>query len=439
MNNHQKQPSAWTEVLFHSEDYHPLLKEGLLSRATEFRLCHADGREKTVRQSLVVFRAKGSEDWEDDAPIGRIEAMVLGDDEEEVMPVEVVNLGTSPAELISVVRQTSEKVVIAFDWEEGKIDIPLAKQTSDGYELSRADVADGNPILCHLTPHATSSMFTLEINLPFLGFTLSAPNGQRVEGNLTIDVSQLDDYTYKFLGNEDDNRFAIHFNDLSLAYQYVWYDDGTLSIRNQRKRMEKVGETRAMGSLKSLLGDAKDALIKHKDQRWRILITDTVAVERKIAAIATDPIALVRETFGAFKEKAENAEDENALLTELLKKEDNALFQWFWLTDADLAHEHLLDLLNMPTASQDSEGMLAVALLYDRFLAFMKRLRKTSLSHKNGTLADALQTRNNKRRISRTERLFAQHFAGETSLWTTTMEQREEIIKVFRMFDVRIA
>ena len=426
MDSKTVKPVAWTEVSYKPENYNAFVKVGLFDKTTEFRLCREGEEPKTVRQSFVVFRQKGAEEWEDDAPLGLIEAMVLGDDSEEVQPVEIVNLEMPAESFLTIVSQTPESTTVKANWQHGEVTIPFAKRTDEGFILNKADFADGKKLFCELTPENGSVPFQLEIELPFVGFSLFDAEGNMVVGNLEIDADDLKHYTYKFLGNESDDRFAISFDDLSLAYQYVWYEDGTLSIRNQRRKMEKVGETKAVGTLEELLNGSRNALIKHKDTRWRITVTgnELLADEHEMA---TDPILLAREVFSAIKS---GKEEEERLTKRLLKMQNEQLFQWFWLKQEDWSHEHLLDLLDMEDAEQDQQKMLEQALLYNRFDVFMQKLRKASLQLESETPGDALQARNNKRKIARVQHLYDRHFSGESVLWNSDFSLREEMLNI---------
>lgn len=255
------------------------MKAALLSRSTRFSLCRTGEEPQQVRQSFVVFREKGAEEWEDDAPLGRIEAMVLADDDEEVRPAEVINLGVEPAEFLTMVRQDADSTTFQIDWYHGEVRVEGATKTDEGYVVKKTDCADGKTLKCILTPDKGGESFSLELQLPFVGFNITAEDGAMVVGDLMIPSTELDHYNYSFVGSDDDDRFAVSLDDLAQSYQYIWYEDGTLSVRNLRKKMEKVREQAAQGKLSELLQGSRNALVKHKDTRWRIVVTKAMKTD----------------------------------------------------------------------------------------------------------------------------------------------------------------
>ena len=417
---------AWTEVNHQPDDYNPFVKAALLSRATRFSLCRTGEEPQQVRQSFVVFREKGAEEWEDDAPLGRIEAMVLADDDEEVRPAEVINLGVEPAEFLTMVRQDADSTTFQIDWFHGEVRVEGATKTDEGYVVKKADCADGKTLKCILTPDKGGEPFSLELQLPFVGFNITAEDGAMVVGDLTIPSTELAHYNYSFVGSDDDDRFAVSLDDLAQSYQYIWYEDGTLSVRNLRKKMEKVREQAAQGKLSELLQGSRNALVKHKDTRWRIVVTKAMKTDE---ALELDPVALARMVFTRFQTAGE-AED--ALMRELIEMEEHHFFQWFWLKSDDWSHEHLAQLMGLNDIEQDQEKMMQLALQYNQFDRFMQKLRRASLDVAGPVQADALQMRNNKRKIARCLKRLERHQKGEESLWEADLEVREEQLQFFR-------
>lgn len=428
MDNETESLQAWTEVNHQSEDYNPFVKVPLLTRATQFSLCRMGREPEQVRQSFVVFRAKGTTEWEDNAPLGRIEAMVLGDDDEEVRPTEVINLGVDPADFLTMVRQDAESTTFRIDWYHGEVRVEGAKKTDEGYKIHKADCADGKPLTCTLMPDKEGDPFTLELQLPFSGFNITGEDGAMVVGDLTISSDELDKYTYRFEGNEDDDRFAVSLDDLAQSYQYIWYEDGTLSVRNLRKKMEKVREQAAQGKLSELLQGSRNALVKHKDTRWRIIVTKALQTEEAMDLNAVD---LCRMVFTRFQT---TDVDEDALIQELIAMEDHHYFQWMWLKSDDWQHEYLADLMGLDGIEQDQEKMMQLALRYNQFDRFMQKLRRASLDEVGPVQADALQMRNNKRKIARCLKRLERHQQGEESLWEADLEEREEQLLFFRSY-----
>ncbi len=424
-------PRVWTEVNYHPENYNPFVKTPLLDRSTLFSLCREGREPEQVRQSFVVFRQKGGDEWEDEAPIGRIEAMVLGDDDEEVQPVEVCNLGIAPDRFLTMVRQNGEATVFQVSWPHGEVTLKGAKTVDDGYEVRKADFADGHDLTCTLTPADGGAPFTLHLQLPFAGFNLCAADGSMVVGDLEVPATELPGYTYKFVGSEGDDRFAVSLDDLSQAYQYIWYEDGTLSVRDQRKGMAKVGEVPAQGKLTHLLMGSRNALIKHKDTRWRITVAKAHTVMTDEGMTTADPVELSRHVFSQL---LKDGTQEDQLAETLLLMEDHLAFQWFWLRPEDWSYEHLTGLIDLDGVDQNQQKMMEQALRYNRFDAFMQRLRRLSLAQQTPVQADALQMRNNKRKIARCISRLDRHGTGEEPLWTLDVETRQENLHFFKSF-----
>lgn len=81
---------------------------------------------------------------------------------------------------------------------------------------------------------------------------------------------------------------------------------------------------------------------------------------------------------------------------------------------------------------QDQEKMMQLALQYNQFDRFMQKLRRASLDEAGPVQADALQMRNNKRKIARCLKRLERHQKGEESLWEADLEVREELLQFFR-------
>lgn len=72
-----------------------------------------------MKLTFVVFKAPDAEEWEDGAMVGEMLVQALGDGDEEVEPVRVVNLGMPPAEFIRLVNQTDDATVFNISWPYG--------------------------------------------------------------------------------------------------------------------------------------------------------------------------------------------------------------------------------------------------------------------------------------------------------------------------------
>lgn len=130
--------SAWTEV-----GYSPLCSNRFLTTPvflpgeTTFFLCREDGGRRPVKLTFVVFKAPDAEEWEDDAMVGEMLVQALGDGDEEVEPVRVVNLGMPPAEFIRLVNQTDDATVFNISWPYGEVEVEKATVTDEGVSLSQ--------------------------------------------------------------------------------------------------------------------------------------------------------------------------------------------------------------------------------------------------------------------------------------------------------------
>ncbi len=168
--------------------------------------------------------------------------------------------------------------------------------------------------------------------------------------------------------------------------------------------------------------------MKHKDTRWRIIVTKALQTEEAMDLNAVD---LCRMVFTRFQT---TDVDEDALIQELIAMEDHHYFQWMWLKSDDWQHEYLADLMGLDGIEQDQEKMMQLALRYNQFDRFMQKLRRASLDEVGPVQADALQMRNNKRKITRCLKRLERHQQGEESLWEADLEEREEQLLFFRSY-----
>ena len=146
--------AAWTEVEYSSLCISPYLSTPVfVPKETSFYLCREDGERKPARLTFVVFKAQEASDdeWEDDPMLGNIMAEVLGDGNEEVEPVSMVNLGMEPSSFISVVREDDNVIVFDIYWPDGEVKIDKGELTDEGFVLKKADFGDDG-LLCNLIP-----------------------------------------------------------------------------------------------------------------------------------------------------------------------------------------------------------------------------------------------------------------------------------------------
>ena len=423
--------SVWTEVEYSARCMSPYISSPIyIPEETNYFICREDGTRKQCRLSFVVYRAEGAaaDDWEDDPMLGRLQIAVLGDDDEEVEPVDALYLGIAPDRFLEVVREDEQEIVFDFTWRYGSVEVERATKTDEGYVVRKDDFGDDG-IVCRLIPRQGES-FTLRLQIPYVGFSLTNADGEKVSGDVEIGHSDVASYAYAFVGDHANDRFQIALDEGKLNYMCVLNEDGTLSVRDMRNRMSLVKEINAQGSLADLLMGAHSLLVKNKMQRWRItLIGDEV---EGADSVELNGVALARFAFEQFA-KEENV-DEDALAQRLMHMEQRLVFQWYWLGEDDWSHEHLEGLIDMEGLDDDPEKMMRQALLFNRYDAFMRRLTAFSfLSHKP-IQGDQLQARNNKRKIARCVRHVCAHRAGEENIWELDEEARHEIIHFHTTF-----
>ena len=140
-------------------------------------LCREDGSRKPVRLTFVVFKAEGAADdqWDDDPMLGNIEAEVLGDGDEEVSPVSMVNLGMEPSDFIQVTREDEQEIVFDINFPDGEVRIDKARLEDDGFVLKKEDFGDEG-IACQLLPDE-GTPFTIRLVVPYVGFSLTDADG----------------------------------------------------------------------------------------------------------------------------------------------------------------------------------------------------------------------------------------------------------------------
>ena len=446
--------STWTEV-----GYSPLCSNQFLTTPvflpgeTTFFLCREDGGRRPVKLTFVVFKAPDAEEWEDDAVVGEMLVQALGDGDEEVEPVRVVNLGMPPAEFIRLVNQTDDATVFNISWPYGEVEVEKATVTDEGYLFRKEDFEAEKGIRCRLTPY-NGHPFTLTLKIPFAGFSLRNADGNAVSGEMEVPYDDVTRYTYAFTGSEANDRFSVLLDDGRLNYLCVQRENGRLAVRDLRNKLAVVDEIGAEGPLSQLLMGAHTALVKNRNNRWRISLAGSLPASEPVPEC--EPTALVRYAFGRLM--AEESEGENDLLKQLMQLEAHLGFQWFWLKETDWSFEHLDGLLDMADLDDNPEKMMRQALLYNRFERFMHKLTACSYSAMKPIQGDRLQARNNKRKIARCVKRIANHRsdAGSSivtppnsyqddaddnfpndagsSLWALAEADRREILTLFSTF-----
>ena len=434
MTTTTQQPSgAWTEVEYSSLCISPYLSTPVfVPKEAQFVLCREDGSRKPVRLTFVVFKAEQAADdeWDDDPMPGHIQAEILGDGDEEVAPVSMVNLGMAPHEFISVAREDDKEIVFDICYPDGEVRIDKARLDDEGFVLKKDDFGDDG-IACQLIPD-DGEPFTIRLALPFVGFSLTDADDNRVDGELNVTPDTIDHYHYVFVGDATNDRFSVTLDDNRLNYLCVLRDDGTMAVRDMRDRLAEVAQIPDRGTLSQLLMGAHTALVKNKNSRWRIALTGgEVEVDADLECAA---VPLARHAFQQFAALGADTDAEDALAHQLMQLEQKLGFQWFWLDEADWSHEHMEGLIDMEGLDADPEKMMAQALLFNRYETFMRRLAAFSYVSHKPIQGDQLQARNNKRKIARCVRRVKAHRSGDTPLWTLDEDERREVLSLFGSF-----
>lgn len=426
-------PAAWTEVEYSARCMSPFISTPIyIPEETSYYLCREDGTRSQQRLTFVVFRAQADADndlaWEDDPMIGPLQICVLGDGDEDVRPVEAVYLGVSPERFVSVVRNDEQEIVFDISWHYGEVEVDKATLTDEGYVVRKDDFGE-NGIVCRLKPRK-GEPFVVRLVIPYVGFSISDPDGNRIDGDIEITHATLADYTYAFVGDNANDRFQLSLDDNKINYMCVLNDDGSLSVRDMRERLALVKEIDAQGALADLLMGAHSALIKNKMARWRIQLTgeDVEGADQ----VEVNGVSLARFAFGLFAN--DEATDEDSLAQRLMQMEQRYGFQWFWLDEADWSHDNLDGLLDMDGIDTDQDKMMRQALLFNRYETFMRRLCAFSYISQKPIQGDQLQARNNKRKIARCVRRIQAHRSGEESMWQLDEESRRENLHFFSTF-----
>lgn len=439
-----------TKIEYQEACYTPYVAEPLFSeRDVNFSLCRDGESPRPVRLSFIVFAEDKDGEWEDDAPIGECYATVLGENDDDIVePVKIYNLGISASDFVTIVRSDSKSTVFHIFWPYGTVEIENANRTEEGFEISKTDLGTGEHINCTLTPKDSDHSFNLTLQLPVFGFSIRDIDGNMVNDMLEINEEELAKYEYVFAGTENDDRITIHSDADHITYKYVWKQEGYITVRNMADINVIVDKVPLRGNLAQLLlGSeyvrglmqfsseipAKENIafvIKQKDQRWRIKVSSSVE-EHSDDATLLEPTELCKDVL----EKLINlpvGSNSNELITELMKKQDQCVFQWLWLHENDWAYDKLEEHFN--TLVDPEMEMMKRALVFNDFDNFMHRLRLASLDDRSPIQADALLARNAKRKIIRVKTLIQEHNSGLSSLWSLQREERMKILYYWRNF-----
>lgn len=426
--------SAWTEIEYSPACKNPYLEfPFFVPDEASVYLCRKDGTREKVPMTFVVFKEKDSspnDDWEDDPMVGPMQILALGDDDEEIEPVDSWCLNMSPVDFISVKAEDDTTVTFAVKWPFGDVAMEKSEKDPDDdvFTLRKEDIPETG-IRCTISVRRLNKSYDLTIKLPYVGFALYDNNGDLCTGDIDVAQTEIDSFKYSFVGNNQNDRFSISLDENKLNYLCVLRDDNMLSVRDMREKLSFVAELPAEGTLGQLLMKAHTALVKNKDRRWRIaVIGDTVEHD---ATLECDPVTLVRLAYQEYSTGCKDGED--VLIQRLVNLEQRLSFQWFWLKEEDWNAENLDGLLTIPHDDQPEE-MMAAALKYNQFENFLHRLMAHSYVTQKPLQGDQLQARNNKRKIARCAKHILANQNGVENIWELAAEERQEILSLFGMF-----
>lgn len=401
---------AWAEI-----EYTALCKSPYLStpffvpKESKVFLCREDGSRKEARILYLVFKpADAPEDaeWEDDPVPGEILVSVLGDDDEEVEPVKAVFLDQDVEDFIQVVEEDDATITFDIDWDYGEVKVEKSEKTRDGFVCKKDDFGDEG-LLVTLTPDE-GAPFTMRLQIPYLGFSLYDKDGNKVRGDVVVPHDKVNDYSYDFVGDDNNDRFSLHLDNDKLIYTCVLRPhEAKLVVRDQRQKMAIVDELPSEGKLTDLMMNAHEILVKNKNYRWRVTLSGTSLESESESEFELEPTALGNYAYEQFQKAAGNIDE---LGGHLIALEQKYAFQWFWLKEEDWRHDDAM------------------------FDMFMKQLVAFSYVSQKPIQGDQLQARNNKRKIRRCAKMILAHQAGEQSLWDEDEEARKEILYLFSTF-----
>jgi hypothetical protein len=401
---------AWAEI-----EYTALCKSPYLStpffvpKESKVFLCREDGSRKEARILYLVFKpADAPEDaeWEDDPVPGEILVSVLGDDDEEVEPVKAVFLDQDVEDFIQVVEEDDATITFDIDWDYGEVKVEKSEKTRDGFVCKKEDFGDEG-LLVTLTPDE-GAPFTMRLQIPYLGFSLYDKDDNKVHGDVVVPHDKVNDYSYDFVGDDNNDRFSLHLDNDKLIYTCVLRPhEAKLVVRDQRQKMAIVDELPSEGKLTDLMMNAHEILVKNKNYRWRVTLSGTSLESESESEFELEPTALGNYAYEQFQKAAGNIDE---LGGHLIALEQKYAFQWFWLKEEDWRHDDAM------------------------FDMFMKQLVAFSYVSQKPIQGDQLQARNNKRKIRRCAKMILAHQAGEQSLWDEDEEARKEILYLFSTF-----
>ena len=399
---------AWTEVEYTALCKNPyLLTPFFIPKEAKCFTCREDGTREEERMVFLVFKstaAPADAEWEDDPIPCEVWLRALGDDDEEIEPAKVIYLGQDIEDFIRVAAEDDQTITFDFWWRHGEVKVEKAEKTDDGFVCRKDDFGDDG-LAVTLIPEDGGNPVVLRLQIPYIGFSLYDAEGNKVHGELSIPQDKVDDYTYEFVGDDNNDRFTLQLDSNRLVYMCVLrHEDHQLVVRNQRDRLSVVDQIPTEGKLSELLMNTNSALIKNRNHRWRIQIEGTTLSHE--VELNVDAASLV-----AFaEEQMQKGMEIDELGQHLMALEQKYHFQWFWLSEDDWSHDNPV------------------------FDMFMKQLCAFSYVSQNPVQADALMARNYKRKIRRYSSMLKAHKRGELNLFEESDEVRAEYLRIFQGF-----
>ena len=376
----------------------------LIGKGKNIFMQTSGGRERMVFLVFKSTAAPADAEWEDDPVPGEMWVRALGDDDEEIEPAKVIYLGQDIEDFIRVAAEDDQTITFDFWWRHGEVKVEKAEKTDDGFVCRKDDFGDDG-LAVTLIPEDGGNPVVLRLQIPYIGFSLYDAEGNKVHGELSIPQDKVDDYTYEFVGDDNNDRFTLQLDSNRLVYMCVLrHEDHQLVVRNQRDRLSVVDQIPTEGKLSELLMNTNSALIKNRNHRWRIQIEGTTLSHE--VELNVDAASLV-----AFaEEQMQKGMEIDELGQHLMALEQKYHFQWFWLSEDDWSHDNPV------------------------FDMFMKQLCAFSYVSQNPVQADALMARNYKRKIRRYSSMLKAHKRGELNLFEESDEVRAEYLRIFQGF-----
>ena len=290
----------WTEVEYTALCKNPYLSTPFfIPKESKVFLCKEDGSREEQRMIFLVFKSTAAaeeDEWEDDPMPGEMWVKPLEDDDTEVYePAKVIYLGQDIDDFIQVTSEDENTITFDIYWRHGDVKVEKAEKTDDGFVCKKEDFGDEGLRLT-LIPEE-GNPFSLNIQIPYIGFSLYDSEGNKVHNELEVAHDKVDEYRYEFVGDDNNDRFTLQLDDNKLVYICVLrHEDAQLVVRDQRQRLAVVDQIPSEGKLSELMMNAHSALIKNKNYRWRINIAgSSITHEVELEITPESLVAFIKE------------------------------------------------------------------------------------------------------------------------------------------------